>query len=401
MKILVINCGSSSVKYKVFQFPSRLLLASGAVEKIGEGHPFISYETASCSLKKDLDTCNHEQAITAVMSALTDPAHGVIKDYSEISGIGHRVVHGGEGFDKSVIIDDDVIKKIERFSPLAPLHNPHNLAGIRAALKFAPESVQVASFDTAFHATLPPEAYIYGLPYEYYEKYRVRRYGFHGTSHRYVAERAASLMGKRIDETNLISCHLGNGSSVCAVKGGISVDTSMGLTPLEGLMMGTRSGDVDPGILLFLMDVLGADRCEMDRILNKESGVLGLSGVSNDFRRIMDVLGKNEKAALALNVYAYRIKKYVGSYMAVLGRTDAVVFTAGVGENIPLVRSAALSGLEQLGIEIDDAGNIAAVGREAEIGKPSSSVRVFVIPTDEELCIAIDTFPYAGCLSQG
>lgn len=399
MKILVINCGSSSIKFKVFEMPEENLLADGSVEKIGEEQSLFSYIRGekTISRKKPIQVKNHEEGLQSIARTLVDRETGIIKDVKEIAGIGHRVVHGGEGFDKSVIINDEIIQKIEDYVSLAPLHNPHNLSGIRASMKYFPDSLQVASFDTAFHTTLPEVAYLYPLPYEFYEKYQIRRYGFHGTSHRYVARRAAELMGRDKYDINVITCHLGNGCSVTAVKNGHSVDTSMGLTPLEGLMMGTRSGDIDPGIIFHLMESLGMSHQEVNNLLNKKSGLLGLSGVSNDFRNLLENIN-NRRVMLAIDVYSYRVKKYIGAYMAVLGHTDAIVFTAGAGEKTPEVREKALSGMEEFGIVLDNEKNYKNFSNEGEISTPESKTKVFVIPTNEELRIAFDTYASVSSL---
>jgi len=393
VKILVINCGSSSVKFKVFEMPEETILADGSVEKIGEEESLFSYRRGGREVckKKPVQVKNHEESLQVIAKTLVDRETGIVKDVREITGVGHRVVHGGEGFDKSVPLNEEIIKKIEDYVSLAPLHNPHNLSGIRASMKYFPESMQVASFDTAFHTTIPEVAYLYPIPYEFYEKYRIRRYGFHGTSHRYVARRAAELMGKDKYDINVITCHLGNGCSITAVKNGHSVDTSMGLTPLEGLMMGTRSGDIDPGIIFHLMESLGLSSQEVNNLLNKKSGLLGLSGVSNDFRNLLENI-ENRRVALSVDVYSYRVKKYIGAYMAVLGRTDAIVFTAGAGEKTPEVREKALSGMEEFGIILDNEKNYKNFSNEGEINAPDSKVKVYVIPTNEELRIAFDTY---------
>lgn len=393
MKILVINCGSSSVKFKVFEMPSEALLADGSVEKIGEEGPLFSYNTGRGKIfnKKPVKAANHEDSLHLIANTLVDPETGIIKDVGEIEGVGHRVVHGGEGFDTSVVITEEIISKIEEYVSLAPLHNPHNLSGIRASMKFFPSSMQSASFDTAFHTTIPETAYLYAIPWEFYEKYRIRRYGFHGTSHRYVARRAAELMGKDKYAVNVITCHLGNGCSITAVKNGRSVDTSMGLTPLEGVMMGTRSGDIDPGIIFHLMDNLGLTSSEVNDLLNKKSGLLGLSGVSNDFRNLLENIDKKQ-VSLAIDVYSYKVKKYIGAYMAVLGRTDAIVFTGGAGEKTPEVREKALSGMEGFGIILDNDKNYKNFSKEEEISAAESKVKVYDIPTNEELRIAFDAY---------
>ncbi|MDD3725891.1 MAG: acetate kinase [Candidatus Ratteibacteria bacterium] len=396
MKVLVINCGSSSVKFKVFEMPEEVLVAEGNVEKLGEETGLFSYTKGTQQLfyRRPVDVKTHSEALSLIAKTLVDEKEGIIKDVKEIRGVGHRVVHGGEGFDRSVVLTEEVIKKIEEYQSLAPLHNPHNLSGIRAGVKLFPESLQVASFDTAFHTTIPPVAYLYAIPYEFYEKHRIRRYGFHGTSHRYVARRAAELMDKGKYDVNVITCHLGNGCSITAVRNGLSVDTSMGLTPLEGLVMGTRSGDIDPGVIFHLMDALGLSAKEVNDILNKKSGLLGISGVSNDFRNLLEKM-EEDRVALAIDVYSYRIKKYIGAYIAVLGRVDAIIFTGGAGEKTPEVRERALSGLENFGIVLDNEKNYKNFAKEEEISTENSKVKVFVIPTNEELRIAFDTYQMA------
>ena len=393
MKVLVINCGSSSVKYKVFEMPGEKLLTKGSIEKIGEEISFVKHQVNDRTFHDELKVQNHEKALGILSQYLVDEEKGIIKNVEEIEGIGHRVVHGGEGFNKSVVINEKVLERIEEYKELAPLHNPPNLAGIKATSKFFPKSVQVAAFDTAFHTTIPEVAYLYALPYELYEKYRIRRYGFHGTSHRYVARRAASLLKKGKYEVNIITVHLGNGCSMTAVQNGHSIDTSMGLTPLEGLIMGTRSGDIDPGILFYLEDRLGIDSKRVNALLNKESGLLGISGISNDFRNLLAEYEKgNKKSILAIDMFCYRIKKYIGAYMAVLQKVDAVVFTGGIGENVPLVREKSLENMQNLGIIIDKKKNTEkGIVREREISSSDSKIKVFVIPTDEELGIAFDT----------
>ncbi len=393
MKILVINCGSSSVKFKVFEMPSEQMIAEGNVEKIGEEGSLFSYSTTRGKVhhKSPVKISNHEEALHLIADTLVARDTGIVEKLKEIEGVGHRVVHGGEGFDTSVVINDEIIRKIEEYRTLAPLHNPHNLSGIRASMKFFPSSLQVAAFDTAFHTTLPEEAFLYAIPYEFYEKYRIRKYGFHGTSHRYVARRAAELMGKDKYDVNVITCHLGNGCSITAVRNGRSVDTSMGLTPLEGLVMGTRSGDIDPGIIFHLIDSIGLTPKEVNDLLNKKSGLLGLSGVSNDFRNLLENIDRRQ-VSLAIDIYSYRVKKYIGAYMAVLGRVDAIVFTAGAGEKTPEVREKALSGMEEFGIILDNDRNYKNFSKEEEISTKDSRVKVYVIPTNEELRIAFDTY---------
>ena len=374
MIVLVINAGSSSIKYQLYQMPQGQVLAKGVVERIGEA-----------------DVANHEQGVELILKTLVSSDAGVIKDISEIGAVGHRVVHGGEEFTGSVVIDDKVIASIEKFADLAPLHNPPNLTGIKAAIHNLPGAKQIACFDTAFHTSIPKVAYMYALPYELYEKYRIRRYGFHGTSHRYVARKAAELMKKDKYDINVITCHLGNGCSITAVKNGRSVDTSMGLTPLEDVMMGTRSGDFDPAIIFYLADK-GYDIKQLNDLCNKKSGLLGISGKSNDMRNLSELAQKGDgRAKLAVDIFCYRIKKYIGTYAAVLGRLDAVVFTGGIGENAADVREKVCSDLSQLGIELDSDKNKTIAG-QGSISSAGSSVKLFVIPTDEEAAIAADTY---------
>ena len=392
MKVLVINAGSSSIKYQLYQMPAAHILAKGVVERIGEEVSKLSHFYDGQTYTVESSVKDHETGMELILSTLVSAEVGVISDVSEIGAVGHRVVHGGEEFSGSMVIDDKVIASIEKFSDLAPLHNPPNLTGIRASQANLPHAKQVACFDTAFHTTIPKVAYMYALPYDIYEDYRVRRYGFHGTSHRYVARRAAELMGKDKYDVNVITCHLGNGCSITAVKDGKSVDTSMGLTPLEGLVMGTRSGDFDPAILFYLTSK-GFSVKELDTLCNKKSGLLGISGSSNDMRNLSALAARgDERAGLAIDIFCYRIKKYIGMYTAVLGRLDAVVFTGGIGENAVKVRARVCSGLEQIGIEIDEAKNDATLGKEGQINTGESKVGVFVIPTDEEAAIAKDTY---------
>lgn len=388
MKILVINCGSSSIKFKFFEMPEEKVVSYGIVEKIGEEISIFKY-SGKVNIENKLKVKNHQEGLKLIASTLLE---NEIKDIEEIKGIGHRVVHGGEGFVSSVRIDDEVIKKIEEHLYLAPLHNPHNLAGIKGCVEIFPKSIQVASFDTAFHTTMPELSFLYAIPYEFYQKYKIRRYGFHGTSHRYVARRTAEIMGKGKYEINVITCHLGNGCSITAVKNGKSYDTSMGLTPLEGLIMGTRSGDIDPGVILYLIEGLNLKPSEVSDILNKKSGLLGVSGVSNDFRNLLPLYNKDERVTLSIDMFCYRLKKYIGSYMAVLGNVDAITFTGGIGENVPLVREKSLSNMEMFGIKIDIEKNKEITGKEGEISSEDSKVKVFVIPTNEELRIAFDTY---------
>ncbi len=389
-KILVINCGSSSIKYRVYDMPGETVLAGGILEKVGEGRSFLACRGNE---KTEVSAPGHEQGLKLIMKTITDEKTGVVKGPSGISAIGHRVVHGGESFSAPARITGDIIRAIEECSGLAPLHNPPNLAGIKATMALFPNIPQVACFDTSFHQTIPEHAYMYALPYELYEKFKIRRYGFHGTSHHHVARRAAELMGKDGYEANIITCHLGNGCSMAAVKEGKSVDTSMGLTPLEGLVMGTRSGDIDPAIIVYLEEKLGMPGKEINALLNRKSGLLGISGTSNDMRTIIEEAEKgNARAKLAVDIFSYRVKKYIGAYAAVLGSLDAVVFTGGIGENAPTVRKNILSGLQSLGITLDTGKNEESSNKERVITSDDSKVQVFVIPADEEACIARDTY---------
>ncbi len=391
MKILVINAGSSSLKYQLMDSDSGAVFAKGLCERIGIDGRLTHKVPGREDVKRDIPMPTHNEAIKAVMDALVSPECGVIASTDEIDAVGHRVVHGGAEFAASCLIDDDVIAAIERCIPFGPLHNPANLMGIRACMEAMPGKKQVAVFDTAFHQTMPPKAYIYALPYEYYEKDGVRRYGFHGTSHKYIAAQAVRALGKDSPEgTKIISCHLGNGSSLAAIVDGKVVDTSMGLGPLAGFPMGTRSGDIDPTIMEYLMGRYGWDIKEMLNVLNKKSGVLGISGVSSDFRDLAAAAKEgNERAALALDKFAYEVKKYIGAYAAAMGGVDAIVFTAGVGENDADMRMRIASGLEYMGVKICPHCN-ATRGKE-EISAADSKVKVFVIPTNEELMIAMDT----------
>jgi acetate kinase len=395
MKVLVINAGSSSIKYQLFDMPARTILAKGMIERIGEPEAALVQQFNGTKHTARIDAPNHDAGMRVLLATLADSKIGVVKKISEIQAVGHRVVHGGEEFTGSVQINDHVLDSIERFADLAPLHNPPNLTGIRAAMHSLPEAVQAACFDTAFHTSIPKTAYLYGLPYDIYEKYRVRRYGFHGTSHRYVARRCARLMGVDKAKANIITCHLGNGCSITAVRAGQSVDTSMGLTPLEGVVMGTRCGDIDPAILFYLSDK-GYDIKQLNAMCNKQSGLLGISGISNDMRNLLEHAGKgSERAKLALDIFAYRIMKYIGAYTAVLGRLDAVVFTGGIGENNAAMRAQICGGQTQIGIEIDPSENEAREPKERLISAKNSRVKVFVIATDEEAAIADDTYELA------
>ncbi len=389
MKILVINAGSSSLKYQLMDSESGNIFAKGLCERIGIDGKLNHKVPGREDVVEDIPMPTHHEAITAVLSILQDPEKGVIKSTDEIDAVGHRVLHGGMEFAKSCIIDDECIAAINRCTPFGPLHNPANLMGIEACRAAMPGKTQVAVFDTAFHATMPPKAYIYAIPYEYYEKDGVRRYGFHGTSHRYIAGEAIKALGGK-PGTKVISCHLGNGSSLAAIVDGKVVDTTMGLGPLAGFPMGTRSGDVDPTILEYLMGIYGYDIKEMLTILNKKSGVLGISGVSSDFRDLAEAAKNgNERAALALDKFAYEVKKYIGAYAAAMGGVDAIVFTAGIGENDSETRMRIASGLEYMGVKMDAERN--AKRGTMEISAEDSKVKVFVIPTNEELMIASDT----------
>ena len=372
MLILVVNCGSSSAKYDLFDVKKEESLCRGVVERIGEGASILKYETKdNDKVEKEVSCPDHHRAVQLIKETLEDPETGMLSDSGRLMGVGHRVVHGGEEFYESVLIGEEVVKSIEKYSELAPLHNPPSLEGIRASMKYFPGIPQVAVFDTAFHQTMPKHAYCYGVPYEFYEKYGVRRYGFHGTSHRYVAGKAAQELGRPAGELNLITTHLGNGCSIAAISGGKVIDTSMGFTPLEGLLMGTRSGDLDPAVVFFLMQREGLDIDGISAMLNKESGLLGVSGVSNDMRDILKAMGEGDKrATLAYDIFVYRILKYVGAYAAVLGKVDAVVFTAGIGENVPRIKESVK---KQLAPMLPD-------------------TKFLTIGTNEELLIAKDTY---------
>ena len=394
MKVLVINAGSSSIKYKLYLMPEARVLAKGIVDRIGEDASELKQQSGGSGREftKDVDITNHEEGMKLLLEALSQENNGPVSNISEIGAVGHRVVHGGEEFTGSVLIDEKVLSSIEKFADLAPLHNPPNLTGIKAAQHNLPAVPQVACFDTAFHATIPEVAYMYALPYELYQKYGIRRYGFHGTSHRHVARRAAQLMGVEKYDCNVITAHLGNGCSITAVKNGKSVDTSMGLTPLEGLVMGTRCGDIDPAIIFYLSDN-GYEVKSINKMFNKESGLLGISGQSNDMRNLAQLAeNDDEKAALAIDIFAYRVKKYLGAYTAVLGKVDALVFTGGIGENSALVRSKICDDMPQIGFELDSDRNETAIGKEALISTGQSRGKIYVIPTNEEAAIAADTY---------
>ena len=391
MKILVVNCGSSSIKYQLINMENEEVMAKGYLEKIGLPDSFLTHRVNGEKYKIEKEIKNHEEGIKLVLDQLLDENYGVIKDLSEIDAVGHRVVHGGEKFSDSVLITDEVIDTIKECIPLAPLHNPAGITGIEACKKVLPNVPMVGVFDTAFHQTIPEEAYIYSIPYEYYEKYRIRKYGFHGTSHKFVSRRVAELIGKPIEDLKMVTCHLGQGGSLCAVKGGKSVDTSMGLTPLAGIPMGTRSGDIDPSIVTFLMKQEGLTPDEMDEILNKKSGKLGVSGVSFDDRDIEAAMKEgNKRAKLAIDTFVYQVIGYIGRYAAQMNGIDVITFAGGVGENGPEVRRDICKSLEFLGVKIDEEKNNVR-GKECEISTPDSKVKVYIIPTNEELMIARDT----------
>lgn len=399
MKILVLNCGSSSVKYKLIDSESKEVLAEGGVEKIGLPDSFLKFKRPDGSKETIVvDMPTHTEAVKNVLKVLTDPKEGVIKSFDEIGAVGHRVVHGMEKFNKSVLITPEVIEQVKECYPVAPLHNPANITGIEAVTAILPDVPQVGVFDTAFHQTMPAKAYMYALPYKAYEKYGVRRYGFHGTSHRYVSRRACEFLGLDYDKQRIITCHIGNGASIAAIKDGVCVDTSMGLTPTEGLVMGTRSGDVDPGALVYLMEREGLDADGLMKLINKESGMAGFTEISSDMRDIEDAISQgNERARLGMDMYEYRIVKYIGAYTAVLGGVDVIVFTAGVGENGPEMREEIMDQLSFLGITVDKEANKVR-GKEALISGKDSKVKVVVIPTDEELMIAQDTAAIVSAL---
>lgn len=393
MKILVLNCGSSSIKYALYDMDDKSVMTSGGAERVGLDGAFVKVKLANGEKKQIMhDIPEHTEGVKFIFSLLTDPEIGVIKDLKEIDAVGHRMVHGGEKFNQSVVLTDEVLKVFEECSDLAPLHNPANLKGVNAVKELMPGLPQVGVFDTAFHQTMPDYAYMYAIPYELYEKYGIRRYGFHGTSHRYVSKRACEFLGVRYEDQHIITCHIGNGGSVAAVKHGKCIDTSMGLTPLEGVMMGTRSGDIDGGAVAFIQKKLGLDADGISNLLNKQSGVQGITGISSDMREIDAAAANGDpKAILALEMYNYRIKKYVGAYAAAMGGADIIVFTAGVGENQSSMRAGVCANLEWMGVKLDEAKNETVRGEEAVISTADSPVTVVVIPTDEELVIASDT----------
>ena len=392
MNILVINCGSSSLKYQLIDMEEKKVLAKGLAERIGIEGGRVKYEAAGKDeIVIEEKLADHKAALKIVLDSLQHAEYGAVKSLDEIDAVGHRVVHGGEAFAQSVIIDEKVMKAINDNVEIAPLHNPPNIIGIEACKEIMGDVPMVAVFDTAFHQSIPALNYIYALPYEYYEKYKVRRYGFHGTSHQYITERAADMLGKKLDEVNLITCHLGNGSSISAVVGGKCYDTTMGFTPLEGLAMGTRTGDMDPAIVPFIMDKENLSTEEMSNVMNKKSGVLGISGVSSDFRDLEEAAEKgNDRAQLALDIFENRVRKYIGAYLTEMDHCDGIIFTAGVGENSITTRERVIKGLTSLGIKIDDDKNNMR-GKEAVISTDDSSIPVLVIPTNEELKIAMET----------
>lgn len=396
MSILVLNCGSSSIKYRLFERTKIEVIAGGVVEKIGEPDPKITHFWNETKVSKNIEVSDHKDALMCIKDLLFNPTVGVFNRTSEVLAVGHRVVHGGERFVNSVIITDEVEKIIEKFSTLAPLHNPPNLAGIKAAKRYFPDISHVAVFDTAFHQSIPKSAFLYAIPYYLYKEYGIRKYGFHGTSHRYVSGRAAELLGKPQNSFTGITCHLGNGCSLTAVRKGCSVDTSMGLTPLEGVPMGTRSGDIDPAVIFQLARKHAMSIKDIDQMLNHSSGLLGISGISNDLRKIQEAAaGGHYRSQIGQEVYAYRIRKYIGAYLATLGGADAIVFTGGVGEKDSTMRKRILKGLEGLGICLDKHRNRVTKGYEAKISTQNSPIKLFVIPTNEELLIAKETLNVA------
>lgn len=393
MKILVLNCGSSSIKYALYDMNDRSVMAQGGIERVGMEGTFVKVKLPNGEKRTiEHDIPEHTEGVKLIFSLLTDKAIGAIKSLEEIDAVGHRMVHAGEKFAHSVVIDDEVIKAYEECIDLAPLHNPANLKGVNAVRSLMPNMPQVGVFDTAFHQTMPKHAFMYALPYELYEKYGIRRYGFHGTSHRYVSARACEYLGLDYEKQRIITCHIGNGGSVAAIKNGKCIDTSMGLTPLEGIMMGTRSGNVDAGALVYLQKKLGLSADELSDLLNKKSGMLGISGISSDMREVREAAENgNERAKLAISMYTYCIKKYVGAYAAAMGGCDIIVFTAGVGENQDIVRELVCTDMEYMGVEMDVEKNSKIRAEEAVLSMPESKVKIVLIPTDEELMIASDT----------
>lgn len=393
MKILVLNCGSSSIKYKLFEMDSKSVLAQGGIEKIGLKDSFLKFTMPNGEkVQLDREIPEHTAGIEFILATLTDKQYGCIQSLDEINAVGHRLVHGGEKFNKSVLITEEVIDKVKECSDIAPLHNPANLKGVAAVTKILPEVPQVGVFDTAFHQTMPDYAYMYALPYELYEKYGIRRYGFHGTSHRYVSKRVCEILGTDYNNSKIITAHIGNGGSITAVENGQSIDTSMGMTPVEGLMMGTRVGDLDLGVVTYLMEKEHMNVQDFSTLINKKSGLAGVSGVSSDMRDIDNaVKAGNKRADLARKMFIYRVRKYIGSYVAAMNGVDTLVFTGGIGENDAYVRSEVCKGLTYLGIEINEELNAKTRGKEVVISTPASKVKVVVVPTDEEFMIASDT----------
>ena len=397
MKILVLNCGSSSIKYALYNMDDQSVITSGGIEKIGLPDSFIKYKYNGEKFQIDRPIEEHTAGVQFIFEVLTTGQHAVLKSLNELGAVGHRMVHGGERFNKSVVLTPKVMEEFAKCNDLAPLHNPANIKGVNAVSALLPEIPQVGVFDTAFHQTMPDYAYMYALPYSLYKEHGVRRYGFHGTSHRYVSQRVCEYLGIKAEESRIITCHIGNGASIAAVKNGKCVDTSMGLTPLEGLIMGTRSGDIDAGAVTFIMDKLNLDTKGISNLLNKQSGLAGVSGGSSDFRDILKGIEEgNDRARLAKEMYTYRIKKYIGEYAAAMGGVDVILFTGGAGENQWEVREGATKGLEFMGVEVDPAKNRACRATEAVISTDDSKVTVCVIPTDEELMIALDTLALVG-----
>lgn len=395
MKVLVLNCGSSSIKYQLWDMSQKNCLATGVAEKVGLKGAFVKLEKEDAQkVIFEGEILDHQMGIEYILGILTSKKHGLLGSLSEIDAVGHRVAHGGESFQESAFIDADVLAKIEACSELAPLHNPANLKGITAMMQLLPGIKQVAVFDTAYHQTMPEEAYMYAIPYSLYNKYKIRRYGFHGTSHSYIATKACESLNLKIEDQKIITCHLGNGASMCAIKNGKSIDTSMGFTPVEGLIMGTRSGDLDIGVVNYIMDKEELELSSVNTVFNKQSGMMGITGISSDMREIQHAAweDKNERALLALKMYHYRIKKYIGAYAAALGGVDVIIFSGGIGENAPAVRASACEDLEYLGIEIDQEINKTTYGDEQIVSTENSRVKVIVVPTNEELVIADDTY---------
>ena len=400
MKILVINSGSSTIKYQLFDGEVENVLVKGLVARLGEDGSYISQQTPTVAYRQELPIQNHHEAFACMVEALRHPVHGVLHDTNEVEAVGHRAVHGADAFVTSVLITPDVIAKLEACVPLAPLHNPPNLVGIREAQKLFPTVPHVAVFDTAFHQTMPPKAYLYAIPLEYHTQHKIRKYGFHGTSCRYVALEAARLLSRPLEELKMVICHLGNGVTIAAVDGGKSIDTSIGFATFSGVMMGTRTGDIDPGLAFYLHRELGMSLEQIERLYYRESGLLGVSGVSNDMRVVVEQaqLHGHERCQLALEMFTYRVRSYIGAYAAAMNGLDAVVFTAGIGENAPVVRRMACEGLGFLGLWLDDAANDQALGSQAIISRPDSRVAALVVPTNEERMIALDTLAIARAI---